>query len=125
MRSQTRIRQLPLLAFRATLPTMVSAALQERDHRSDSVTVRPPIVPLYHAGCAYIFETNNPDGGIIEQVWDGFTDEIDRNDEEHQQAISDAQITIQNLQSKGFEVRPAKMSTKDWMDVSRVRNAQL
>ena len=43
----------------------------------------------------YIIETNDPDGGNIEQVWDAFTDEIDRNDEEYQQAISDAQITIQ------------------------------
>ena len=71
----------------------------------------------------YIIETNDPDGGIIEQVWDGFTDEYARPDDDiYDQAVSDARILIDQLTAQGYEVRPARMQTKDWQDVSRTRH---
>ena len=93
---------------------------------TSEATRTPTEHPLFHCtmqDVPYIIETNDPDGGIIEQVWDGFTDEYVRPDDDmYDQAVSDARILIDQLTAQGYEVRPARMQTKDWQDVSRARH---
>ena len=71
----------------------------------------------------WIIESQDPDGGIIEQICDGFTDpiEVEGEDPGPDGIISDAVRVIGKLVDMGYAVRPARMLTHDWMEVSRTR----
>ena len=93
---------------------------------STKATSSPGQHPAYSCTMSdmpFIVKSQDPDGGIIEQVYDGFTDviDVDGEDPREGEAISDAVRVINGLVDLGYSVVPARMLTHDFMDVSRTR----
>ena len=93
---------------------------------STKVTSAPAQHPAYlctMSDMPWIIESQDPDGGIIEQIYDGFTDakEVEGEDPGPDGIISDCVRVSGKLVDMGYAVRVARMLTHDVMEVSRTR----